>query len=174
MSNPIKIGLIGLGRAGNGMHRNELRSRQDKFTFYAVCDEIPERMDAFAEEFGSKKYGTIEEVNQQWNLNIFSQAYADFDEIQIPTRSWQNPHIRMEWNRFHYQSDMDFIHSHADILRQLTKAPIGTDMMPLNGMGYQDMTKPLDVIQFNHYNTEQNLPQLPLWFDFFRSFGKQQ
>lgn len=119
-----------------------------------------------------EKYGTIEEVNQQWNLNIFSQAYADFDEIQIPTRSWQNPHIRMEWNRFHYQSDMDFIHSHADILRQFTKAPIGTDMMPLNGMGYRDMTKPLDVIQFNHYNTEQNLPQLPLWFDFFRSFGK--
>ena len=119
-----------------------------------------------------KKYGTIEEVNQQWNLNIFSQAYADFDEIQIPTRSWQNPHIRMEWNRFHYQSDKDFIHSHADILRQFTKAPIGTDMMPLNGMGYQDMTKPLDVIQFNHYNTKETLPRLPLWFDFFRSFGK--
>ena len=77
-----------------------------------------------------EKYGTIEEVNRQWNLNIFSQAYDDFDQIQTPTRSWQNPHIQMEWNRFHYQSDMDFIHSQADILRQFTKAPIGTDMMP--------------------------------------------
>ena len=132
------------------------------------CDHC---RDAF-HNYLRKKYGTIEEVNKQWNLNIFSQAYDDFDEIQIPTRSWQNPHIRMEWNRFHYQSDMDFIHSHADILRQFTKAPIGTDMMPLNGMGYQDMTKPLDVIQFNHYNTQETLPQLPLWFDFFRSFGK--
>ena len=119
-----------------------------------------------------EKYGTIEEVNKQWNLNIFSQAYDDFDEIQTPTHSWQNPHIRLEWFRFHYQCDMDFIHSHARILRQYTKAPIGTDMMPLNGMGYQDMTAPLDVLQFNHYNTVENLPMLPLWYDFLRSFGK--
>ena len=119
-----------------------------------------------------EKYGTIEEVNRQWNLNIFSQAYDDFDQIQTPTRSWQNPHIQMEWNRFHYQSDMDFIHSQAEILRQFTKAPIGTDMMPLNGMSYQEMTAPMDVIQFNHYNTEENLPALPLWYDYIRSFGK--
>lgn len=118
------------------------------------------------------KYGTIDEVNRQWNLNVFSQAYDDFDEIQTPTRSWQNPHIRLEWKHFHYQSDIDFLHSHAAILRQYTKAPIGTDMMPFNGMSYPDMTAPLDVLQFNHYNTEENLPQLPFWFDYLRSFEK--
>ncbi len=119
-----------------------------------------------------EKYGTIEEVNRQWNLNIFSQAYDGFDEIQVPVGGWQNPHIRLEWNAFHYKSDMEFIHSHGDILRQYTKAPVGTDMMPLNGMSYQDMTAPLDVIQFNHYNTVEDLPMLPLWFDHIRSFGK--
>ena len=118
------------------------------------------------------KYGTINEVNRQWNLNIFSQAYEDFDEIQTPTRSWQNPHIRLEWKQFHYQTDIQFIHSHVNILRQYTNAPISTDMMPLNGMSYQDMTTPLDVIQFNHYNTVEDLPTLPLWYDHIRSFGK--
>ena len=132
------------------------------------CDHCRDGFHRYLKE----KYGTIEEVNKQWNLNIFSQAYADFDEIQTPTRSWQNPHIRLEWNQFHYQSDVAFIHSHVDILRQYTKASISTDMMPLNGMSYQDMTAPLDVIQFNHYNTVDDLPMLPLWFDHIRSFGK--
>ena len=54
MSNPIRVGLIGLGRAGNGMHRNELRSRQDQFRFAAVCDCIEERTAPFVEEFGSR------------------------------------------------------------------------------------------------------------------------
>ena len=42
-TNPIRVGLVGLGRAGNGMHRGELRGRQDKFRFAAVCDVIGER-----------------------------------------------------------------------------------------------------------------------------------
>ena len=133
-----------------------------------ACDHCREGFHRYLRE----KYGTIDEVNKQWNLNIFSQAYADFEEIQTPTRSWQNPHIRMEWNQFHYRSDIDFIHSQANILRQYTKAPISTDMMPFNGMSYQDMTAPLDVIQFNHYNTVEDLPRLPLWFDHIRSFDK--
>ena len=118
------------------------------------------------------KYGTIEALNAAWNLNLFSQAYDAFDEIPAPVRGWQNPHIRLEWRIAHYQSDIDFLHGHAAILRQYTKAPIGTDMMPLNGMGYEDMTEPMDVIQYNHYNIEENLPTLPFWFDHFRSFGK--
>jgi len=82
MSNPIKIGLIGLGRAGNGMHRSELRSRQDKFTFYAVCDVIPERMDAFAEEFGSKKYSTIEELLADDEVELVSIATRSCDHYK--------------------------------------------------------------------------------------------
>jgi hypothetical protein len=51
MDQPIRIGLVGLGRAGGGMHRGELRSRQDKFHFYAVCDIIEERTVPFVEAF---------------------------------------------------------------------------------------------------------------------------
>lgn len=131
----------------------------------------PHCMDNFHKHL-ENKYGTIEALNAAWNLNLFSQAYDAFDEIPAPIHGWQNPHIRLEWHIAHYQSDIDFIHSHAAILRQYTKAPIGTDMMPLNGMGYEDMTEPMDVIQYNHYNIEENLPTLPFWFDHFRSFGK--
>lgn len=133
-----------------------------------TCDHCRDGFHQYLRE----KYGTIDNVNQEWDLNLWSQAFGDFDEIQIPARGWQSPQLRLEWAQYHYQADIRFIHSHAAILRQHTKAPIGTDMMPLNGMGYQDMTAPLDVLQYNHYNTEENLPQLPFWFDYIRSFGK--
>jgi predicted dehydrogenase len=35
---PIKIGIVGLGRAGMGMHIPELESRKDKFEVVAGCD----------------------------------------------------------------------------------------------------------------------------------------
>ena len=62
MSEPIRVGLVGLGRAGNGMHKKELGSRQDKFRFYAVCDIIEERTVPFVEEFGSKPYTRYEDM----------------------------------------------------------------------------------------------------------------
>ena len=74
---PIKIGMLGLGRAGNGMHRPELAPRGEKFQIYAVCDELPERCDVFAEQFGSKKYLTYEEM----------LADPEVELIDIATRS---------------------------------------------------------------------------------------
>ncbi len=125
------------------------------------------------QEFLEARYGTIEKLNESWDLNVFSQAFRAFKEISIPVHGWFNPHIKLAWAQFRYDSDIAFIHSHRDILKKYTDAPIGTDMMPVNGMGYEAMTAPMDVIQFNHYNTEDNLPkELPFWFDHFRSFGK--
>ena len=75
--NPIKIGMLGLGRAGNGMHRQELSSRTDRFQIYAVCDEIPERCDIFVKECGAKKYLSYEEM----------LADPEIELIDIATRS---------------------------------------------------------------------------------------
>lgn len=116
-----------------------------------------------------KKYGTIENLNARWNLNLFSQAYDDFDEIPPAVNTWHNPHILYEWFASHYQVDVEFLHRQAAILRKYTKAPIGTDMMPLNGMGYEDMNEKLDVVMFNHYNVPENLNDVVFWFDFLRT-----
>lgn len=39
----IRLGILGLGRAGYGMHLAELSGKEDKFEIYAVCDLVPER-----------------------------------------------------------------------------------------------------------------------------------
>ncbi len=118
-----------------------------------------------------QKYGKIENLNAAWNLELFSQAYDSFDDIPMPIHGWQSPHLKLEWRQFQYQSDIDYIHMQNDILRKYVprEIPIGTDQMPFNGMDYETMTEPLDVVQFNHYNTEEDLPELPFWFDYLRT-----
>ncbi len=82
MEEPIRIGLVGLGRAGGGMHRNELRKRQDKFRFYAVCDLIEERTQPFVEEFGSKPCTDYEEMLKDPEIELVSIATRSCDHFR--------------------------------------------------------------------------------------------
>lgn len=81
MSNPIRIGLIGLGRAGYGMHRSELSYRKDKFVFTAVCDIIEERTRVFADEFGSRTYTKIEDILNDPDVELISIATRSVDHF---------------------------------------------------------------------------------------------
>ena len=81
MERPIRIGLVGLGRAGFGMHRNELSTRQDKFQFYAVCDIIKERTEPFVEQFGSKAYTDYEEMLKDDGVELVSIATRSCDHF---------------------------------------------------------------------------------------------
>lgn len=120
-------------------------------------------------EYLKEQYGTIENLNKKWNLNIFSQAYDSFEDILPPRDAWHNPHIRLEWLEFQGKSQVDFVHMQADILHKYTNAPIGTDTMPFNGIDYKKMNSKLDVVQFNHYNEQDNLWKAALWFDYLRN-----
>jgi predicted dehydrogenase len=44
MKTPVKVGLVGIGRAGWGMHCPELKDRTDRFEMEACCDVLPERL----------------------------------------------------------------------------------------------------------------------------------
>jgi predicted dehydrogenase len=81
MSEPIRVGLVGLGRAGNGMHKKELGSRQDKFRFYAVCDIIEERTVPFVEEFGSKPYTRYEDMLADPQVELVDIATRSCDHF---------------------------------------------------------------------------------------------
>ncbi len=130
-----------------------------------ICDNCVSTFHRYLEN----KYGTVENLNARWNLNLFSQAYDSFEQIPAPIRAWHNPHILLDWKVAHYEADIAFMHRQADILRLYTKAPIGTDMMPVNGMDYEAMTEKLDIVQFNHYNTPSNLHEETFWFNYIRT-----
>ncbi len=81
MSKVINIGLVGIGRAGYGMHVAELESRKDKFRFVATCDLIPERMEMMEKEHGSKSYATIEELVKDPEVDIVAIATRSCDHF---------------------------------------------------------------------------------------------
>lgn len=77
MSEPIKIGVVGLGRIGMSVHRDCLKARPDKFIVVAACDLIPERTAKYAETFGCRRYGRIEDLI----------ADPEVEVVDIATRS---------------------------------------------------------------------------------------
>lgn len=116
-----------------------------------------------------KRYGTIENLNRSWNLNLFSQAYDSFEQIPQPKpHTWHNPHLKYEWATFHANSHVDFIRLQADELHRYTDAPVGTDMMPVFNQDYEKTTAFLDVVQYNHYDDESSLKREIFWFDYMR------
>ncbi|MBQ1954888.1 MAG: beta-galactosidase [Clostridia bacterium] len=126
-------------------------------------------MDAFHKHL-AEKYGDAEGVNKAWNLNLFSQAYDEIEDIPAPFNTWHNPHIKLEWNLSQRNSHKAFVHMQAEIIRKYSSAPIGTDTMPFNGFDYRELNAPLDVAQFNHYSTD--LESVSLWMDYMRKFSK--
>lgn len=82
MSNPIRIGLVGIGRAGWGMHVRELENRQDKYQYVAACDLIPERVDKMVEKFGCKGYNNIDDLVADPNVELVCIATRSCDHFE--------------------------------------------------------------------------------------------
>ncbi|MCQ2450110.1 MAG: beta-galactosidase [Clostridia bacterium] len=119
------------------------------------------------------KFGTVEEMNKRLNLNLFSQEYDSFDEVPLPRDTWVNPHLQQEFLTAAGQANIDFVAMQAEILKKYTKAPIGTDQIPFNAMNYRKLHDPMDMVQFNHYNTPEDLWECCLWFDYIRTFKER-
>ena len=78
MANPIKLGIVGLGRAGRGMHLSELSDKLGSmFRIVAACDIEEDRRQQIQNEFGCKVYSKIEDMVKD----------KDIEVIDIATRS---------------------------------------------------------------------------------------
>ncbi len=78
----IKIGLVGIGRAGWGMHAVELDTRSDKFEIVAACDIIPERNEKMKEKYGCRIYDSIEELVRDPEVEIVDIATRTCDHYK--------------------------------------------------------------------------------------------
>ncbi len=75
MSRIIKVGIVGLGRAGIGMHSSELAEYPDRFAIAAACDHAKERLENLPERFkGAKLYTDYSEMLQDDNVELVSIA----------------------------------------------------------------------------------------------------
>lgn len=116
-----------------------------------------------------EKYQTVEALNNAWNLNLFSQRYSSFEQIPFPDLGWQSPHPKLEVRLFQGKTQAGFVKEQIRILKQYTKAPIGTDTKPFNSLDHEMLTEDCDVIQYNHYPDVENLCEQGFWFDYMRT-----
>ncbi|MCH5165217.1 MAG: beta-galactosidase [Clostridiales bacterium] len=116
------------------------------------------------------KFGTVDALNEAWGMSRWSLDYQSFDAVDPPLPDqWKHPSLVKAWWDFQCYKIRTYVEEQAEILHKYTKAPIGTDMMANNNLSYYDITKPLDVVQFNHYNTADELYQTEFWYDFLRA-----
>jgi len=114
-------------------------------------------------------FGTIEELNNAWGTNIWSQTYSSFAQLSLPvSRTWHHPSLLTAWMNFQSDSFVEFTEQQAEILHRLSCQPVGTDMKPTNGFNYHKSHRTLDFVQFNHYDDMDNLWRAVFWFDFCR------
>ena len=75
---PIRVGIVGLGRAGWGMHCPELEKYPELFTITAVCDPLKERRDLVTAKYPKcRAYRLYDDL----------LADTDIELIDIATRS---------------------------------------------------------------------------------------
>jgi len=115
-----------------------------------------------------ERFGTIEKLNAAWGTDLWSMTYQSFSQLPIPDKNWHHPSLLAAWAEFTSDSYVDFVRFQADILHLHVKQPVGTDMMPLAGVDYGRIHGSLDIVEFNHYNTMENLWEAAFWFDLCR------
>ena len=81
-SNPIRLGLVGIGRAGWTMQCVELQGKEDKFRFVAACDILPERRKQMAERYGCRTYERIEDFLRDPKVEMVSIASRSVDHYK--------------------------------------------------------------------------------------------
>lgn len=77
---PIKVAVIGLGRAGYNIHIKRMRG-DERFAVVGVTDRIPERMEEVREEFGAETYNDSKELLKKTDAEVvvvatFSDTHA--------------------------------------------------------------------------------------------------
>jgi scyllo-inositol 2-dehydrogenase (NADP+) len=79
---PVKVGIIGLGRAGYGMHYKELEPRRSRFTIVAGCDPLADKRDRFQKRLPKAAvYKTAAELIEDPEVELISIANRTRDHL---------------------------------------------------------------------------------------------
>jgi predicted dehydrogenase len=81
MSDKIKVGIWGLGRAGLNMHSTELEKYTDMYEIYSGMDTDPERNKIFAEKTGAKTYDNEADFLNDPEVDMISVATRSLDHV---------------------------------------------------------------------------------------------
>lgn len=78
---PVRLGLVGLGRAGWGMHCPELEQLPALFKLVAVCDPLKDRRDMAVAKYGCRAYRRYEDLLADHEIELVDIATCSEDHL---------------------------------------------------------------------------------------------
>ena len=119
------------------------------------------------------KYGTIDNLNQIWATDLWSQTYQAFDQIPMPLPSvWHHPSLRLDWERFNSDMVTEFQNVQIAVIRRHSKAPITHDTMPGQTTDYEKLMAEADFMAVNNYHSFEAYDRVVSNYDRMRGYGK--
>ena len=90
------------------------------------------------------KFKTVNNLNKAWGTARWSLTYDSFEDVQPPyPRQWRHPSLRKAWRDFQYAQIQSYIEEQAEVLRNYTSLPLGTNMMQHNSLSFYKLNENL-------------------------------
>lgn len=136
-------------------------------------------------EFLKEKYGTLDNLNDQWWNAFWSHTYTDWDQIEPPSPlgEYYTHGLTVDWKRFCSHQTIDFMKMEIAAVKEFTPdIPVTTNMMGFHeDPDYQEMAKAVDFASIDVYpswrgRTDIDVPmakQYAMQFDLTRSLLHQ-
>ncbi|KAA3642148.1 MAG: beta-galactosidase [Chloroflexi bacterium] len=105
----------------------------------------------------TKRYKNIDALNYAWGTDFWSQAYSDWEQIELPNLTITDPNPSQVLDFYRYSSDayLQFQQFQIDIIRAHDpKIPINTNFMGnFADLNYHDLSNALDLVTWDSYPT---------------------
>lgn len=129
----------------------------NEYSGACYCDRCKEAFQLWLQN----KYGTIDRLNQAWNIAFWGHSLYAWDEIVPPNllseatseRYTAFPAISLDYRRFMSDSLLENFKMERDLIRQVNPhTPITTNLMgTYEGLDYFKWAKELDVVSWDNY-----------------------
>jgi len=104
-----------------------------------------------------KRYGTVENLNERWNLSFWGRTVYTFDEVMLPTELNDdyrfNPAIQLDYLRFVTASTKECFLNEYNILKDITpEIPISTNMSGyIKKLDQFELVSAMDIVGWDNY-----------------------
>ncbi|WP_334075332.1 beta-galactosidase [Paenibacillus sp. A14] len=116
-----------------------------------------------------RKYGTLENLNEQWWTTFWSHTYTDWSQIESPAPHGENAvhGMNLDWRRFVTDQTLDFMqHEIAAVKAFRPELPATTNFMYYyNGLNYFKFKDAVDIVSWDNYPTWHKKPDIEIAVD---------
>lgn len=119
------------------------------------------------------RYKTTDNLNKIWCLNLWSQAYSNFEQIPMPKKSvWHHTSLIFAWMEFTNQMIDEYQNLQLAAIRKHSTLPITHDGMPGQAVDYEKLFANLDYAAVNNYHSFEAYDLIQSNYDRMRGFNK--